>query len=596
MTTFVESAEPVVGDDIAAIDTLRRGLRRTPVLRAGLAWSVAFGLLWAGGRLAIPILVQLIIDRGFDDGFDRGYVYTASGVTLGIVLVVTTSALVAKLRMIRAAEQALFDLRVQGFRRVHDLSLADHNEQRRGELVSRVTSDVDTIARFLDWGALSWIIDLTLMVGVFVVMAFYSWQLTLVVLVLILVVLPVLRFLQRRQVRAYDLVRTRVGEVLGLTSETLGGAETVRSYGVADRMEGRLDVAIENEYHARMEAARYFSVLFAISDIYNAVTLVAVTVTLYVWGGSWGLSTGEIVAFLLLLGLLQIPLADLTEVLDQTQTALAGWHKVLVLLDREPAVTEPSNGAALPTGALTIDLRHVSFDYDDGVTVLDDVDVHISAAADVAIVGETGSGKTTFARLLVRLADPVSGVVELGGVDLSTVDADARRSAVRMVPQDGFLFDTTVRRNIGYGRAGADDAEVEAVVDSLGLRDWVATLPDGLDTEVGERGERLSVGERQLVALARAALADPGLLVLDEATSSVDPETEQVLASALEQLSVGRTTVAIAHRLSTAERAELVLVFDGGRLVEQGTHATLVGAGGRYAELYRSWELTTGTI
>jgi len=213
----------------------------------------------------------------------------------------------------------------------------------------------------------------------------------------------------------------------------------------------------------------------------------------------------------------------------------------------------------------------------------------LDAGSSVAVVGETGSGKTTFAMLLARLADPTAGQVMLGGVDLRMVSADDRRRSVRMVPQDGFLFDTTVGANIRFGRRDSTEADVQAAVDELGLCTWVAGLPAGLDTRVGERGSSLSVGERQLVALLRAQLADPGLLILDEATSAVDPDTEQTLERALEHLAEGRTTVSVAHRLSTAERSDLVLVFDRGRIVENGSHAELAEAGGTYAALYESW-------
>jgi putative ABC transport system ATP-binding protein len=218
-----------------------------------------------------------------------------------------------------------------------------------------------------------------------------------------------------------------------------------------------------------------------------------------------------------------------------------------------------------------------------------DVDVDIEPGAHVAIVGQTGSGKTTFAKLLVRLADPHEGRILLDGVDLRDVSPEARRAAVRMVPQDGFLFDLTVRENIRAGCHGATDLDVEGAIDELGLDAWVATLADGLDTRVGPRGEAISIGERQLVSLTRAQIGNPGLLILDEATSSVDPATELRISEALTRLSAGRTTVTIAHRLSTAEAADRILVFDRGRIAERGTHAELVGAGGVYASLHASW-------
>jgi putative ABC transport system ATP-binding protein len=243
----------------------------------------------------------------------------------------------------------------------------------------------------------------------------------------------------------------------------------------------------------------------------------------------------------------------------------------------------------LAAGALGVRAADVSYRYGDGPLVLHEVSVDVPAGAHVAVVGETGSGKTTFSKLLTRLADPVHGRIELGGVDLRSVAPGSRRSAVRMVPQDGFLFDLTVRENVRAGRDGATDRQVEAAFEELGLGEWVSSLANGIDTRVGERGESLSVGERQLVSLARAQIGNPGVLILDEATSAVDPATERRISEALRRVSAGRTTIMIAHRLSTAEGADEIFVFDAWRIVERGTHAELVATGGTYAGLYRSW-------
>jgi ATP-binding cassette, subfamily B, bacterial len=262
---------------------------------------------------------------------------------------------------------------------------------------------------------------------------------------------------------------------------------------------------------------------------------------------------------------------------------------VLDSLDVPVDIVEPDPGVALEPGPVEIRVEALDFAYRDGGRVLRGIDVVIPAGTNVAVVGETGSGKTTFSKLLCRLADPTGGRILVNGIDLRQVSAGSRFDQVRMVPQDGFLFDTSVAENVRMGRPGAADDEIGAAFVRLGLDWWLARLPRGLDTEVGERGENLSVGERQLVALARAQLADPGLLILDEATSAVDPETERALAEALARLSHGRTTISVAHRLSTAQSADLVLVFADGKLVEQGGHDQLVEAGGRYADLFASW-------
>jgi putative ABC transport system ATP-binding protein len=539
----------------------------------------------------VPILIQQVLDRGVLG--DRGYRPTFVALCCtAIGLLIVTLYVVGRatfLRLVRAAEASLLGLRTRAFSHIHDLSIAEHVDHRRGALVARVTSDIETLAQFTEWGAMAWIVDSILIVCTLAVMAAYSWPLTLVVLVVFLPLLPVMRVLQRRQLAAYDAVREAVGGALSEVSELVAGAPVIQAYGVGGRTQARLRRAIDRQYRAQMGAAKWFSIMFPVADLFGALALAAVATTAAINGDSWGLGFGEVVAFLFLVNLLLLPVAELTEILDQTQTAIAGWRKILGILATPVDVVDPQPGQDLPSGALPIDLEGVRFAYRSGDEVLRGIDLHLPAGASVAVVGETGSGKTTIAKLLCRLADPTHGVVRVGGIDLTGVAGDSRRHAIRMVPQDGFLFDDSLLENVRLGRPGATRREVQAAFESLGLGAWVDDLPGGLDAAVGERGGNLSVGERQLVALARAQLGDPGLLILDEATSSVDPETEQALTLALDRLATGRTVVSIAHRLSTAERADLVVVVDSGRVVELGTHDQLVAAGGVYADLFASW-------
>lgn len=581
---------------LRAIAVLRRGFAQSPELGRGLRLTILFAIIGSVGRLIIPVLIQQVIDKGLlaDDGFNAIFTVTACAAAAVIVIAVMLLSRITYVRLVTTAEKILSNLRVKTFSHIHRLPMADHESTRRGELTSRVTSDIETIARFLQYGAVAWIIDSVVIIGTLVVMSFYAWQLAVITVIAALPVLPLFRLMQRRQLKAYTVVRNRVGTTLSEVSEAVQGAAPIRAYGLQRRSRARLDDAIQAQFKSEMSAARWFAFMFPLGDAFGGVALASVAMAGIWFGESWGLNAGSLVACLFLVQLILGPIAEIGEILDQTQTAIAGWSKVLNVLDTPIDLVEPEPGVELPEGPLDVSVEHLGFTYQTGGPVLSDVNITIAAGASVAIVGETGSGKTTFVKLLDRLADPVEGSVLVGGIALNTVNRQSRTERIRMVPQDGFMFDTTLAENIAIGRIGATIDDVRASIAELGLETWVAGLPRGLDTEVGERGESLSVGERQLVALARAQMADPGLLILDEATSAVDPRTERVLTTALHRLAEGRTTISVAHRLSTAEQADLVLVFDAGVLVEHGSHDELVALGGRYAELYRSWLGNTG--
>ncbi len=575
----------------SAFEILRKGIATTPKLKKGLALTALAAVLSACGQLAIPILIRVAIDRGLQPGQQPRPAFVAISclITACIITLVFVLSRLTFLRLVEMTEGTLFDLRIKAFEHVHRLSIAEHNRSRLGTTVARVTSDVEQLAKFFEWGGMSWIINGTLLIGIVIVMTAVSWQLTIVALLAFLPVLPLVKWIQKRQLAAYSMLRTRVGETFGEFSEAISGGQTIRLYGLQKNAKKKLFNAIEIQYKARMKAVRFFAVLFTLGDVFGAVALSSITVAAVTQHQNWELELGQVLAFVFLVTLMTGPIGHLSEILDQTQIALAGWEKILNLLETPIEISEPSNGKTLQAGPVSVHAANLSFAYRNGDNVLQDINVSIPAGIKVAIVGETGSGKTTFAKLLVRLADPSSGSLKLNNVEMRNVDAHSRRRAARMVPQDGFLFNTDVQTNILYGKPSATEAEVVASVQSLGLEEWVDLLPDGLKTRVGERGELLSVGERQVVALIRAQLADPGLLILDEATSSVDPRTEKALTRALYRLAEGRTTISIAHRLSTAENADLILVFDGGKLVEQGSHTELLGMKKKYANLHASW-------
>lgn len=575
----------------SAFEILRKGIATTPKLKKGLALTALAAVLSACGQLAIPILIRVAIDRGLQPGQQPRPAFVAISclVTACIITFVFVLSRLTFLRLVEMTEGTLFDLRIKAFEHVHRLSIAEHNRSRLGTTVARVTSDVEQLAKFFEWGGMSWIINGTLLIGIVIVMTAVSWQLTIVALLAFLPVLPLVKWIQKRQLAAYSMLRTRVGETFGEFSEAISGGQTIRLYGLQKNAKKKLFNAIEIQYKARMKAVRFFAVLFTLGDVFGAVALSSITVAAVTQHQNWELELGQVLAFVFLVTLMTGPIGHLSEILDQTQIALAGWEKILNLLETPIEISEPSNGKTLQAGPVSVHAANLSFAYRNGDNVLQDINVSIPAGIKVAIVGETGSGKTTFAKLLVRLADPSSGSLKLNNVEMRNVDAQSRRRAARMVPQDGFLFNTDVQTNILYGKPSATEAEVVTAVQSLGLEEWVDLLPDGLNTRVGERGELLSVGERQVVALIRAQLADPGLLILDEATSSVDPRTEKALTRALYRLAEGRTTISIAHRLSTAENADLILVFDAGKLVEQGSHTELLGMKKKYANLHASW-------
>jgi ATP-binding cassette subfamily B protein len=585
-----------------ALRTVRRGLRLSPEFRAGLAGTVLLALVATVGRLVVPIAIQQTVDKGLDGGssqgatVDIGFIRNAVLICAVVVVITALSAYAMNVRLYQTTEAGLATLRIKAFRHVHDLSMLTQSGERRGALVARVTSDVDQISQFMQSGGLMIIVSLGQLVVASVVMAIFSWPLALVVWLTFLPLAFALRRFQRVISRAYTGVRERVGDMLAAISESVVGAAAIRAYGAEERAERRVDETVERYRRAQTRAQGFVAMTFPSSELVAALAIAGVVVVGTLLGVGDRLSAGKLIAFLFLVTLFVGPMQVATEVLNDAQNAIAGWRRVLGVLDTTPDVADPGqDGFELPRGPIEVRFEDVSFAYPgDGGTVLHHVDLTIAPRSRVAIVGETGSGKTTFSKLLTRLMDPSAGRVIIDGVPLADVRFSSLRERVVMVPQDGFLFDATLAGNVRYGRPSATDAELVAAVTELGLGDWLDGLPRGLDTPVGQRGESLSAGERQLVALARAYIADPDLLVLDEATSAVDPATEVRIQRALDGLTRGRTAVAIAHRLSTAETADEVIVFDKGRIVQRGPHRVLVAEPGVYQRLYASWSAHGG--
>ncbi len=471
--------------------------------------------------------------------------------------------------------------------------MLDVQSHRRGALVARVTSDVETIQQFWEWGGVGMVLGSAQVVLAMGAMLLYQWQLALMVLAGVVMYTILVVVFQRVLSRAHDRVRERVSDSLAATGEAISGLATIRAYGMEEVVLERVDGTLDEQFSAEVRTAVLASALFSSAELF-AGTLTAVVVGAGVYfGGQWSMSAGTLVAFLFLVNLLIEPIQRLVETIDQAQSAGAGLRKILGIIDTPVSIPDPVNGVELSDTALSVSFDAVTFAYPGGPDILSGITVDIRAGERVAVVGETGSGKTTFAKLATRLMVPSRGVISIGETDIDLIAVDSLRSSVAYVPQEGFLFAGSVADNVRYGRPTADDAEVRAAFTDLGLVGWLDALPAGVHTDVGERGGSLSAGERQLVAVTRAWIADPSVLVLDEATSAVDPALEVQIRRAIEFLTSGRTSITIAHRLSTAEASDRVLVFDAGEIVQDGIHSDLVRSGGVYGALHADWEGST---
>lgn len=576
---------------------LAQALKVAPALGVGLKGTLFLAMVGQGVTILTPVALQLIIDDEIlaEGGPSMTGVLLKTGLALAALVLGLAVARVAILRLVRTSSTGLSDLREMTFRHLLHRSILHVESARRGVLVARVTSDISTIQEFMEWGGIALVISTSQVILAVTVMAIYEWRLAALAVVGMAIYLLIMRLFQRLLRKRYDLVRSEVGKSLGVLSESISAIPVVRAYGTEDTTRDKVATSLSRRFAAEFRAGRFGATLFSSAEIFAGLITTTMIIGGVLIGADGGMTVGRLIALLFLANLLIEPLQIVVQTLDQAQSAASGLRRVLGVLDTEVEISEPDDPQSIRPGGLSARFDGVSFSYGDGPKVLEDVTVDIAVGSKVAVVGETGSGKTTFAKLLVRLLDPDEGTIYIGGERVHRMRLEDLRNRVAFVPQEGFLFDETLVDNVRYGRPEASDAEIWTAFHELEIGHWLEGLPDGLQTRVGERGHNLSAGERQLVGLVRAWIGSPDLLVLDEATSAVDPALDVSLRHAMAHLTQGRTSVTVAHRLSTAESADEILVFDQGRLVQRGSHRELLAVEGVYSALYADWTAGTKT-
>lgn len=568
---------------------LRRSLQFAQPYRRTIWWAIGLVSVSALCTVAGPVFVKTGLDHGIAGGDARALNLSVAGF-ITIVVIGYFVARAQQLAINRAGEGFLRDLRVTVFDRLQAQSMAFFDRNKAGVLVSRMTADIESMGELIQWGLLQFVGAGLLLVMTLVLMTALSWQLTLVV---VLFVAPILGLasakFQRLSNGAYLDVRERVGANLSNLQEGITGVRVIQAYGREAETQRRFVLSNRALYKSHLHSVKISTWYFGLVEWSGIVSIALIVGVGGVLVRNDTVGFGTVAAFVLLLANLFEPVQQLSQLYNTVQSAAASLHKLYTLIDAVPDVAEHPNAVPLPAVGV-LEAHHITFAYEGADRpALSEVSLAVASGERLALVGPTGAGKSTLAKLLSRLYDPTQGCVTFGEVDLRVASLASLRERVVVVPQEGFLFGGTIRDNIRIARPQASDLEVAAALQAIGVLERFEEFPEGLETEVRERGSRLSAGERQLVSLARAALVDPAVLVLDEATSNLDPGTEAVVEQALERLMEGRTVIVVAHRLSTVRRADRIAVIDHARLTELGTHDELVARGGRYAALADAW-------
>lgn len=559
-----------------------------PKLAAGVLLMVATALTGLVG----PYLTQVAIDRFVAERDPAGLDLVALAF-LATALLNWWSSYGQTYIVSYVGQSIIYDLRDRMFRHLQRLSFRFFDSMATGRIMSRLMSDVDAINQLVSSGLVSLFADSMVLVTIMGTMLWMNWRLALVSFITIPTLLVVLRLFRGWMRDAFMAQRRRAADMNAHLAEAIAGIRVTQAYVREARNQAQFDGINERLRQANLGAVRVWATMMPSIEVVSAfgVTLVLWYGGVLLRGGTADVTVGQVAAFILYLNRFFQPIRDLSQVFNVFQAAVVSAERVAELLDQQPEIVDRPGARDLPRVAGRVEFRDVVFGYEPGQVVLKGINLRAEPGETIALVGPTGAGKSSVINLLARFYEPQEGQVLVDGVDLSTVTQRSWRSQLGIVLQDTFLFSGTIRDNIRYGRPDATDEEVEAAARAVGAHDFIVRLEKGYDTEVHERGAKLSVGQRQLIAFARALCADPAVLILDEATSNIDTHTEAVIQEALQTLLRGRTSFVIAHRLSTIRSADRIYYIEDGQVVEQGRHEELLALGGRYAQLYRGqWE------